>query len=501
MDEAILKRVTGRQWYHQRFDGSPMYLSMVGEAEVRVESRKPAGTEAKWRICFFEKGKADWFLDMADVDRGAQIITAMTKDSATVSQELMAKWQSDEVAFEAYFQDFDQAKLADFADDELYAEFERYHQFATNRFTSSSIIDHFALGTDEKIAEMLRQEAGPFTNESAFSKVFSVATAPVHQSFINEAEIALLRIAAKVQQGQSIESPAIISLLTDHQQQFFWTVNNYVKAQILSIDYFKEEVEAWLQTGKDLATELTKIERTPIRSRQAKEELFAQHELSQDLLRLLKVSEDFTRWQDERKKASYYSIHLGSLILSEMAKRRSINPGLTKYLLPTEVDAWFNGGHITADQLADREQKSAIILEPDQGTVYTGSIVDQIHQSMFATTEDRDIQDLRGLVACTGRAIGTVKRVMSAEEVGKVQEGDILVAVMTTPEFVPAMRQALAVVTDEGGVTSHAAIVSRELAIPCLIGTGSATRVFKTDDEVELNMRTGQIRLLKRGDQ
>lgn len=83
---------------------------------------------------------------------------------------------------------------------------------------------------------------------------------------------------------------------------------------------------------------------------------------------------------------------------------------------------------------------------------------------------------LRGAAASPGVAYGRVKIVNSPSEIDKVEEGDVLVAEMTTPDFVPAMKRAAAIVTDRGGRTCHAAIVSRELGVACVVGTGNATR-------------------------
>jgi phosphohistidine swiveling domain-containing protein len=74
------------------------------------------------------------------------------------------------------------------------------------------------------------------------------------------------------------------------------------------------------------------------------------------------------------------------------------------------------------------------------------------------------------------------------------QPGEILLAPMTSPEYVFAMRKAAAVITDAGGLTSHAAIVSRELGIPCIVGTKVATKVFKDGDRVEVDITKGIAR-------
>ncbi|MFA6099944.1 MAG: PEP-utilizing enzyme [Patescibacteria group bacterium] len=76
-------------------------------------------------------------------------------------------------------------------------------------------------------------------------------------------------------------------------------------------------------------------------------------------------------------------------------------------------------------------------------------------------------------------------------------QGDVLVASMTRPEMLPAMKKASAIVTDEGGVTCHAAIVSRELNIPCVIGTKIATTMIKDGDRVEVNATQGIVRIIK----
>ncbi len=99
-------------------------------------------------------------------------------------------------------------------------------------------------------------------------------------------------------------------------------------------------------------------------------------------------------------------------------------------------------------------------------------------------------------IAAGKRAIGTgvARVVMTAEDAAKmVQEGDILVTTMTNPDYVPFMRIAGAIVTDKGGVTAHAAIVSRELGIPCIVGTEHATEKMETGQEYTVDARSGVV--------
>ncbi|MDQ3239164.1 MAG: phosphoenolpyruvate synthase [bacterium] len=100
---------------------------------------------------------------------------------------------------------------------------------------------------------------------------------------------------------------------------------------------------------------------------------------------------------------------------------------------------------------------------------------------------------LKGASASPGVAAGPVKIIHSPSEIDQVAKGDILVTEMTTPDFVPAMKRASAIVTNLGGRTCHAAIVSRELGIPCVVGTGNATTILKSDQVVTVNGAEGTV--------
>lgn len=105
---------------------------------------------------------------------------------------------------------------------------------------------------------------------------------------------------------------------------------------------------------------------------------------------------------------------------------------------------------------------------------------------------------LRGRSAYPGVVQGRARLVFGNNPTGVIfNDGEILVAVSTSPELVPLMKKAAAIITDEGGVTSHAAIVSRELKKPCIVGTQTATRVLKDGDLVEVDAERGIVRIIQ----
>ena len=103
---------------------------------------------------------------------------------------------------------------------------------------------------------------------------------------------------------------------------------------------------------------------------------------------------------------------------------------------------------------------------------------------------------LKGTAASPGTAKGKVKVIHDASEITKMKKGDVLVAKMTSPDFTIGMGKAAAIITDEGGLSSHAAIVSREFGIPCIVGVKGITSVLKNGEHVEVDADKGIVRKL-----
>jgi len=102
--------------------------------------------------------------------------------------------------------------------------------------------------------------------------------------------------------------------------------------------------------------------------------------------------------------------------------------------------------------------------------------------------------EIKGQIGMSGVVTGKIRVIIKRENIVDLKTGEILVSPMTTMDFMPAMRKAAAIITDEGGITCHAAIIARELKKPCIIGTKIATKIFKTGDYVEVDATKGIVR-------
>ncbi len=137
-------------------------------------------------------------------------------------------------------------------------------------------------------------------------------------------------------------------------------------------------------------------------------------------------------------------------------------------------------------------------IEKDRVYIVQSRPITTLKQNKFTSGQaikenDKRLPILTGSPASPGVGSGPVNIMLSPKDIGKINKGDILVAPQTNPDYVPAMKKAAAIVTDKGGRTSHAAIVSRELGIPAVVGTEKATKVLKNSEIVTVDGSAGEI--------
>jgi phosphohistidine swiveling domain-containing protein len=209
---------------------------------------------------------------------------------------------------------------------------------------------------------------------------------------------------------------------------------------------------------------------------------------------------DFTAvWQDERKLNILQAIYHLGCIVEEIARRTGVAADIIGYLEPTEALAikGLEDIRLMAPELAKRIDGVFILQSPEGPDIATGDAYQaavKIYEETSQAATKPASSAIYGSVANTGTAIGPVAICRDLASIDKVKQGDILVASMTRPEYMAAIKKAAAIVTDEGGITCHAAIVARELGIPCVIGTKVATKVFKDGDMVEVRANHGMIK-------
>ena len=147
--------------------------------------------------------------------------------------------------------------------------------------------------------------------------------------------------------------------------------------------------------------------------------------------------------------------------------------------------------------IKERQIAFGIWKEGNKIRVSTGTELQNILKDLGLIYQQAAQTEIKGNIGCKGKVTGRVVVVLIPAHNSKVEKGMILVAPETTPDFVPAMGRAAAFITDQGGVTSHAAIIAREMGKPCIIGTKIATQVLKDGDLVEVDADNGVVRIIK----
>lgn len=182
-------------------------------------------------------------------------------------------------------------------------------------------------------------------------------------------------------------------------------------------------------------------------------------------------------------------------LYKQISRHTGIDVGLIKYALPEEIISL----ELDAEILSTRREHYIIesvnghnrLLVWNESIVYNKKFLTDIHENF-----DVEVSEIRGNAAFLGKVIGKVIIITNEDDLITIDKGYILVTPMTRTSFLPAMQRCSWYITDEWGITSHAAIMARELKKPCIIGTKIATKVLKNGDMVELDADNGVVRKL-----
>jgi len=239
----------------------------------------------------------------------------------------------------------------------------------------------------------------------------------------------------------------------------------------------------------------TKVKR--LRSQQKK--ILKKYKLSSDLKLHFYVVRFLGEWIDDRKQYMLEANHYINCYCEELASRFKIGIWQIKYYLPEDFkNLLLYDQKLNPKTAKARRRMSAYVIKRKGINAKVKIFYDKQASKLFKALREEhkyNVKQFKGQVACSPvkKVTGTVQVVMDTHK-EKFKTNNILVTTMTRPDFIPYLRRAKAVITDEGGLTCHAAIVSRELKKPCIIGTKVAAKVLKTGGRVTIDLEKGVVR-------
>lgn len=357
---------------------------------------------------------------------------------------------------------------------------------------------HLAVYIDSieyKAKRWLLNELKKIKRNKEFNDYFIKLSAWPEPSLLQEEELSLVEIAVKIKTKKGDAD----KLLDKHTTKFAGlpVVNDEIKPW--DKKHFQNQLDKLLNKSQNELVEKLKKMRS-YRSQIKKNQLTLFNELStpqliQNFFRLIGLS----TWIRLVSRNTFALSHYGSRnLFGEIGRRNGLTAEDIKWLIPSETENLIFTGRIpSAKKLNDRKFASVLLFRNGKYKIFEGKKADTFIKKEVEKLPSLSKSDfIRGAIAYTGIVQGSVKLILTQKDIAKMQKGNILVARMTTPEIVPAARLAAAIVTDEGGITCHAAIISRELKIPCIIGTKFATKILKDNDLVIVDADQGIVKLL-----
>jgi phosphohistidine swiveling domain-containing protein len=273
--------------------------------------------------------------------------------------------------------------------------------------------------------------------------------------------------------------------LDEHAKKYEWFVARYGKRDPYTAELAKHHLnninkEEFLKEWK---LNKEKLQQSIIRAK----EILGEESHIVDFLQFI------VYYRTQRTDIMNKSLYLAIPMLDKLASSLELTYEQLLYCTKDEV---LQNNLPSLEIINERINQNAILVE--DGEIYCKIKDDCEKIRKHMEEEVPETTEIRGSVACQGKANGPVKIIFDQNEFSKLKEGDILVTSMTTPDMAMIMEKAAAFITDEGGITCHAAIIAREMKKPCIIGTRYATKLLHDGDLIEVDADRGLIKIIKK---
>jgi|SRR3989344_649692 len=220
--------------------------------------------------------------------------------------------------------------------------------------------------------------------------------------------------------------------------------------------------------------------------------------ISSEIQELIIAMNQLSYWRFRCAETSGYIVYHFLPRLKEISEKLKVTYEEMCWLSREEIFEALKDNDVPDKSMIEERRKTfGYTYIDDEERIFSGKMVSQLLDALGIGVAE-DVTAIRGNVACKGYAKGMVRVVKEPKNVAEFLEGEILVSPETTPDFLPAMKKAAAFITDIGGLTSHAAIIARELKKPCIIGTKIATQLLKDGMMVEVDAHNGIVRIVEK---
>ncbi len=345
---------------------------------------------------------------------------------------------------------------------------------------------------EERIKSVLLKELIIKGKESEFDNYWNIITTKIKLNENEKEELELLKIANSLKK-QDVSKRKIEFLLDRHVKKYCWLSYYGLSLTLWSKKDFLARLNEY-KTPEKTIKRLTNLRKD---NSEKLKKIKKEFRKNKELLNLIELSQKFLFLRTHRTEALrqfYFGI---TPLLKTVARRFKVKNWLEiTYLTPNELIKSLKVNRLMLKDIKKRQKQWMMIKTPNKINIeVSNKRISGYKKILF---QKKNIKVIKGMIASQGEAKGFVKIIKSIQDINKVKNKEVLVTTMTTPDMVIAMNKASAIVTDEGGMTCHAAIVSREIGIPCVVGTKIATRSLKDGDLIKVDAVSGKVEILDR---
>jgi len=391
-----------------------------------------------------------------------------------------------------------------------------YHQQGHHGFSIATT--WFVDSDGEDFSKLLLDKVKKIVGGSRYeaSDVFSILTTPNKISLAAQEEKESLEILKLIQADKeakkifnfdnvdNIEKKLLkINLglrrkMLKHFKKWRWTPFTYT-GPAYDLDYYLSIWSGWVKEDINIDVKIASFINYSHAVKSKKEKIIKSLHINKNDQSLFKIAEDIIYLKAYRKDALYFGMYVLDGLLREIAIRLQLSLQQVRFMAFWEIPQAIRDGYFSEKVLNDRRNFSVFYQKDDKGVIYTGvSAKKFLAKLKLEKVKVKSASEIVGTVACPGMAKGIIKIINNPNEMSKMDKGNIMVAHTTYPALVPAMKKAAAIITDDGGITCHAAIVSRELNIPCIVGTKTVTKVLHDGDFVHVDAGRGIVKIIKK---
>jgi len=478
-------------------------IAQVAEA-LYFGLKKHFGRGIKYNMAYFEGDTLYWCYDMKDLyDAGRVIIKKLIQDKK-FQDKFFDYWNRKSNETFKFIENNSSDNLCKLTDKQLGQIYKKYNQLMLEWYGVSIAIDAadeaLLVNVTKRIKEILKNKLGKKFTEKEFNRVYNALTAPSHLSYLNNEREMILNLVNNIRQNKfRKESTEFKNKAKEIVSQYWWTGLGFARGKPKSTDYILEAIKEIEEKKIDIGKEIENIKNYKKITQSQKKEIERKYNFKKDkeIIAWLELSDRLVDYHDSRKEIQVKSAFWEYKIIDEISKRKKISANLLEWAEMKEIIDLIEKKEIDENELNQRASKFLYLNIDGKITKLSGKAAAKKHEEVLGL-EIGETRDLQGISAAGGKVVGEAFVAITVNSAFKIKKGQILVTGMTTPDFVPAMKKAAAIVTDEGGITCHAAIVSRELNLPCVVGTKYATRLIKTGDIIEVKANHGVVIIIKK---